>query len=136
MQFKKGEQNATIIELQMDLGDLGPASLFELGHELKSKLRCKRENRIEFGLYSPASTLQMSTSSSGGGWHAYLQCFSWYLKKCNQLIVWTSLLNINVSLFFDGAIDSQYLLVILSPTTVVAFGILPERARQFELLYF
>lgn len=37
LQFKKDEQNATIIELKKDLYDLDidPDSLFELGHELK-----------------------------------------------------------------------------------------------------
>jgi len=38
LQFKKEEQNATIIELQADLKDLDidPASLFELGNELRN----------------------------------------------------------------------------------------------------
>ena len=90
MQFKKGEQNATIIELQMDLGDLGPASLFELGHELKSKLLCKRENRIEFGIFPGIDIADVNVKFRRRMARIFTM-FSMVLKKCYQLILWTSL---------------------------------------------
>ena len=42
-------ENATIIELQKDLGALDLSFFVELGPDSLKKSRCKRENRIEFG---------------------------------------------------------------------------------------